>query len=299
MAKNEWRGSFAIPMTPWDDRDRIDEDVLAAEIDFCIQSGVGGLVTPVLVSEFQALSEDERRVMMRLPVEVAKGRVPVVVNVAAENTPLAVSYARYAQEIGADAVIAMPPYALRPDWDVTFAYYNAISDAVRIPVWIQNAGIVALTTDQIVKLCSEIENVSWVKEEVDPSPRMIAALIGRNHPRVKGVMGGAGGRYLITEWARGAKGCIHACQFCDVVQDIWDLLEAGRLPDAGDLFEKVLPGLILEGLLGMAYSKEIMVRRGVFRNNRMRMQSRGLDADDLREVDRAWERIQPYLTWRR
>ncbi len=299
MTKNEWRGSFAIPMTPWDDQDRIDEDVLAAEIEFCIQSGVGGLVTPVLVSEFQALSEDERRAMMRLPVEVAKGRVPVVVNVAAENTPLAVSYARYAQEIGADAVIAMPPYALRPDWDVTFAYYKAISDAVRMPVWIQNAGIVALTTDQIVKLCSEIENVSWVKEEVDPSPRMIAALIGRNHPRVKGVMGGAGGRYLITEWARGAKGCIHACQFCDVVQDIWDLLEAGRLPDAGDLFEKVLPGLILEGLLGMAYSKEIMVRRGVFRNNRMRMQSRGLDADDLREVDRAWERIQPYLTWRK
>jgi 4-hydroxy-tetrahydrodipicolinate synthase len=298
MAGKEWRGSFAIPMTPWDDRDRIDQDALAAEIEFCVRSGVGGLVTPVLVSEFQALSEEERRVMMRVPVQTAAGRVPVVVNVAAENTPLAVAYARYACEIGADAVIAMPPYAIRPDWEVTRAYYRAISDAVNVPVWIQNAGIVALTTDQIVRLCDEVEHVSWVKEEVDPSPRMIAALVGRANPNVRGVMGGAGGRYLITEWERGAKGCIHACQFCDLLQDVWDLLDAGRLAEAGDLFEKLLPGLILEGLLGMAFSKEIMVRRGVFRNNRMRMQSRSLDADDLKEIDRVWERVQPYLSSR-
>jgi len=294
MTEN-WRGSFAIPMTPFDDKDRIDEDVLRAEVEFCIQAGVGGLMTPLLVSEFMALSEDERRLMMRIPIEQAKGRAPVIVNVAAENTPLAVSYARYAMEIGANGVIAMPPYALRPDWEVIFDYFKAISDAVHVPVWIQNAGIVSLSTDQLVTLCAEIERVSWVKEEVEPSPRMIAALVARNSPHVKGVMGGVGGRYLITEWARGAKGCIHACQFCDVLQAVWNLLEAGQLADAGDLFEKLLPGLVLEGMLGMAFSKEIMVRRGVFRNNRMRMQSKGLTADDLREIDRVWERIQPYL----
>lgn len=294
MTEN-WRGSFAIPMTPFDDKDRIDEEVLRAEVEFCVQAGVGGLMTPLLVSEFMALSEDERRLMMRAPVEQAKGRVPVIVNVAAENTSLAMSYARYAMEIGADGVIAMPPYALRPDWEIIFDYFKAISDAVSVPVWIQNAGIVSLTTDQLVTLCEQIEHVSWVKEEVEPGPRMIAALVARNSPRVKGVMGGAGGRYLITEWARGSRGCIHACQFCDVLQDVWNLLEAGQLAEAGDLFEKLLPGLVLEGMLGMAFSKEIMVRRGVFKNNRMRMQSKGLTRDDLREIDRVWERIQPYL----
>lgn len=290
-----WRGSFAIPMTPFDDKDRIDEDVLRAEVEFCVQAGAGGLMTPLLVSEFMALSEEERRLMMRVPVEQAGGRIPVIVNVAAENIPLAVSYARYAMEIGADGVIAMPPYALRPDWEIIFAYYKAISDAVSVPVWIQNAGIVSLSTDQMVTLCEQIEHVGWIKEEVEPSPRMIGALVARNNPRVQGVMGGVGGRYLITEWARGSKGCIHACQFCDVVQDVWNLLEAGRLAEAGDLFEKVLPGLVLEGMLGMAFSKEIMARRGVFRNTRMRMQSKALNPDDLREIDRVWERIQPYL----
>jgi 4-hydroxy-tetrahydrodipicolinate synthase len=294
-----WRGSFAIPMTPWDDHDRIDEDVLRAEIEFCIESKVGGLVVPVMVSEFFALSEVERRLMIHLPVEAAAGRLPIVANVAAVNTPTAVEYARYAQEVGADAVIAMPPYVTRGDWPSVYAYFKAISEAVKVPVWIQNAGIAPLSADQVIRLCDELENVSWVKEEVDPSPRHIAALVDRNHPAVHGVMGGAGGRYLLTEHARGAKGCIHACQFCDVLQRIWDLLDSGQEATAGDLFERLLPGLVLEGLLGMAYAKEIMVRRGVFKNHRMRLQTNPLDADDLKEIDRTWERIQPYLIWRK
>ena len=297
MAEKQWRGSFAIPMTPYDDQDRIDEEVLAAEIEFCVESGVGGLVVPVMVSEFRALSEDERRIMIRVPVEVSAGRVPVVANCAAVNTPLAVGFARYAEKVGADAVIAMPPYTLRPDFETVYAYYGAISDAVSIPVWVQNAGVVALSPDQVVRLCTEIEHVSWVKEEVHPSTHSIGALVARRCSSIEGVMGGGGGRYMITERARGSKGVVHACQFCDVVQRVWDLLDEGQEEEAGDLYEHLLPGLVLEGLMGMAFAKEIMVRRGVFKNNRIRSRVRPLDQDDMREIDRVWERIQPYLTW--
>ena len=299
MGEEQWRGSFAIPMTPYDERDRIDEEVLAAEIEFCIESGVGGILCPVLVSEFRSLSEDERRLMIRVPVEVAAGRVPIVANVAAVNTPLAVQFAEYAQRVGADAVIAMPPYIDKPDFGSIFAYYQAIAEVVDVPVWIQNAGVAALSPDQVVRLCTEIEAVSWVKEEVPPSTHSISALMARQSPHVHGIMGGAGGRYMISEWQRGAKGVMHACQFCDVVQRIWELLDAGELDAAGDLFEKVLPALEIEGLMGMACAKEIMVRRGVFTNNRMRNNTAPLDEDDLREIDRVWERIQPYLLWQK
>ena len=297
MTHKPWRGSFAIPMTPFDDQDRIDEAVLAAEIEFCVQSGVGGIVTPVMVSEFQALAEDERKLMIRVPVQVAAGRVPIVANCAAVNTPLAVSYAVYAQQAGADAVIAMPPYGLPADFETTYAYFKALSAAVTIPIWIQNAGVAPLSLDQVVRLCAELEHVSWVKEEVNPGPQRIGMLIDRQCPAIAGVMGGYGGRYLLTEWARGAAGVIHACQFCDVVQRIWELLDGGAEDAARDLFERVLPALTLEGLMGMACAKEIMVRRGIFRNYRMRSQARPLDRHDLREIDRVWERIQPYLIW--
>jgi 4-hydroxy-tetrahydrodipicolinate synthase len=296
MSEEAWRGSFAIPMTPFDEQGRIDEDVLAAEIEFCIASRVGGICTPMMVSEFRSLSEDERKLMIRIPVEVAAGRVPIVANVAAVNIPLARHYADYAQHVGADAVIAMPPYIHRPDFETITAYYRAISDAVNVSVWIQNASVVALSPDQLVTLCESIEHVSWVKEEVPPSTHNITRVLAKNSPAIKGVMGGGGGRPMMTEHARGSNGVIHACQFCDVVQQIWDLLDADETEAAGDLFEHLLPSLMLEGQMGMAYAKEIMIRRGIFKNHRVRGKARPLDDYDMREIDRVWARIQPYLS---
>ncbi len=305
MAEKHWRGSFAIPMTPYTADDRIDVDVLAAEIEFCIECGVGGIPSPLMVSEFRSLSEEERKLMMRIPVEVADRyakshnvpRVPVVGNVAAVNTPLAVQYAEYAQKIGVDAVIAMPSYIRKPDFETIYAYYKAIADAVAVPVWIQNASVAALSADQLVRVCEEIENVSWVKEEVPPSTKNISRLLEKNSPAVHGVMGGGGGRPLMAEYARGSKGCVHACQFCDVVQRVWELLDAGEQEAASDLFEHLLPGLMLEGMLGMAYAKEVMIRRGVFKTNYVRGRTKPLDEYDMAEIDRVWARIQPYLIW--
>lgn len=300
MGHEGWHGIFAIPMTPFDEQDRIDEDALCAEVQFCIEAGVRGLCVPVMVSEFQLLSEDERRLMIRIPTEICKSAgVAVVANCAALSTALAVRYARYAEEVGADAVIAMPPYLLKTDFESIFAYYRTIASAVRIPVWIQNASVAPLSTDQVVRLCSEIENVSWVKQEVPPSTQTISALMQRKSPAIKGVMGGAGGLYMMTERERGACGVIVACEYCDVLQQIWDYLDAGQQAEAETLFDHILPGIVLEGLMGMAYAKEIMKRRGVLKNNRVRNQANPLDVHDLREIDRVFARIEPHLIWRR
>lgn len=293
-----WRGSFAIPLAPFDGRDRIDEQVLADEIEFCVQAGAGGIVVPVIASEFGALSEEERRLMVRVSVQAVRRRIPIVANCAGANTPLAVSHAVSCERVGADSLIAMPPYVIASDFETTRAYYRAIADAVQIPVWIQNAGAAPLSVEQIVSLCVEIKGLAWVKEEAMPSPQAIGRLVAARCPAIEGVMGGSGGRYLITERARGSKGVIHACEFCDVVASIWRLLDQGRNGEGEDLFERVLPGLVAEGLMGMAFAKEILVRRGVFRNHRVRSQARPLDADDMREIDRIWDRIEPFLSWK-
>ena len=294
----DWQGVFAIPMTPFDAEDHIDEEALRSEIQFCIESHVGGLCVPVMVSEFRLLSEAERRLMIRVPVEMCQpAGVPVIANCAAVNTPLAVSYARYAEEVGADAVIAMPPYLLETDFDSIFAYYLAIASAVSIPVWIQNANVAPLSPDQIIRICSEIENVSWVKQEVTPSTHTISALLEHESPALKGVMGGAGGRFLMTERARGAVGVIVACEFCDILRRVWDLLDADEVAGAEDLFDQVLPGIVLESLMGMAFAKEVMVRRGVLKNNRIRNRSNPLDAQDLLEINRVLARLESYFVW--
>lgn len=297
--KQRWRGAFAIPMTPWTDDDTIDEDVLRAEIDFMIEAGAPGVIGPILVSEFQALSEAERRRFMQLLVEQTNKRVPVIVNVAGVNTASAVSYARHAREIGADGVIAMPPYTLRYDAERTHDYLKQVAAAAQMPVMIQNADIAPLSPDAVVKLCSEIEHVSWVKEEVSPRHRSIGALAAKRSPHIHGIMGGGGGQYVITEHARGACGTIIACEICDVVQKIWALLDAGDLSEAETWYERALPIINLEFAMGMAFAKYFVMKRGVFKNYRMRAQARPLDADDLREIDRAYERIAPHLLWKR
>jgi len=298
MEKKNWSGCFAIPMTPYDDQDRIDEAVLADEINFIVESKAGGIVAPVMVSEFSALSEAERKLMVKVTVETAAGRTPVVANCAAVNTRTAVEFAEYAQAVGADGVIAMPPYAMVPDFERIYAYYQAINAAVTIPIMIQNAGLAPLNPDQVIRLCSELEYVKWVKEEVHPGPKSVSRLAARKCPDIHGIMGGMGGLHLLNERARGAVGCIPACEFCDVIQRVWDLMDASQTVQAEELFERLLPGIVLEGLLGMAYSKEIMIRRGVFKNTRMRAQTRPLDEADMLKIDRVWTRLEPHLVWR-
>jgi 4-hydroxy-tetrahydrodipicolinate synthase len=100
------------------------------------------------------------------------------------------------------------------------------------------------------------------------------------------------------EHARGACGTIIACEICDVVQRIWELLDVGDLSEAEVWYERALPIINLEFAMGMAMAKQMLVKRGVFKNHRMRAQTRPLDNDDLKEIDRAYERIQPHLSIR-
>jgi len=111
MAKSlkEAKGSSAIPLTPFTESGDLDVAVLEKEIEFFCDSKVGSICTPVMVSEFMVLTEEERRQLIRIPTEVANGRTCIIANVAAPNVKAAVQYTQYAEKCGADAVITMPP----------------------------------------------------------------------------------------------------------------------------------------------------------------------------------------------
>jgi 4-hydroxy-tetrahydrodipicolinate synthase len=288
-------GSSAIPMTPFTEDDRIDEDVLAKEIEFIVRCGSTSVTTPVMVSEFEHLSESERKLMIKIPCQTARGRLAVIANVAAPCTPQAVEYAAYAQDCGADAVIAMPPPGV--SFDFIRAYFKKISDAVSIPVMIQNHSMAGtmLSPAQIIQLCEEIEHVTWVKQEVVPGPVSISALQKVKTPALEGIMSGYGSQYAPLDYARGAIASIHACEWADLVQQVWDLLTGGKEQEGRELHYRILPALQLEGILGMRYAKQVMIRRGVFTNTIMRKAGPELSGDDLKEIDRVFELVSPWL----
>src|SRR5690348_6279522 len=102
------QGVFPILVTPFNEAGRVDEDSLRRLVNFNIDAGVHGLGV-ALGSEIFKLSEAERDLVTSIVVGEVRQRVPVVINTGAPGTDLAVQYSRRAEELGADALMIIPP----------------------------------------------------------------------------------------------------------------------------------------------------------------------------------------------
>jgi dihydrodipicolinate synthase/N-acetylneuraminate lyase len=300
MPKHQMRGVYVILCTPFDEDGEVDVESLHREVQFCVDSGVHGVVTPANASEFWTLSDNERKLVLRTVISEMAGRVPVVAGVTAGSAWTSVALAADAEEAGADAVMAMPPYGIPAPRAVVFDYYRRLSDSISIPIFIQNHEPpmgTRLAADLIARLVTELDRVEYIKEETYPPGRAMSAEFEKCGDALKGVMGGIGGRYIFDEYRRGACGTMPACAWADVWVRIWDSLEAGEEDAARETFNQLLPILNYEVMWGIPLYKEILKRRGVFRTNYLRsVMGNPLDEHDLRELDRLLEGISPLVT---
>lgn len=285
----QFRGVFTIPVTPFDADGEVDEAGLRRCVEFCLEAGAHGLVAPVNASEFIGLTDDERRRVAEIVVETAAHQVPVVVGVSGTSAHHAATFARHARQIGADAVIAMPPYGRKASPDEIAGYFRAVAGAAELPVFIQNyqAPIgTPLGAPFLVRLVDEIDGVEYLKEETLPAGHVISEVLRLAGPRLKGVMGGMAGRFLIDEYHRGACGTMPACEVTDVHVALWNALEAGDDDRARAIYNRLLPLLNIEWLYGAAVYKEVLRRRGILATAAVRGPGlHALDEFDHRELD--------------
>jgi dihydrodipicolinate synthase/N-acetylneuraminate lyase len=296
MAK-EFRGVFAIPVSPFDKKGNLDEAALRRIVDFCIAGGAHGIVTPVNASEFYTLTDDERKRTAEVAVKQVNGRIPVVIGTSGISTRHAVDLSRHAASVGADAIIAMPPYLRKAPMSEIFDYYKAISDAVNIPIFIQDYIApmgTPMSADFLARLLREIEHVNYLKEEVPPAGQMMTAVAQRAGAKLKGTMGGAAGRYLLDEYRRGACGTMPACEVVDLHVQLWNLLESKDEKGAREFFKRLLPLLNLESLYSFTVYREVLRRRGVIDSTFTRAPGAGsLDEFDHKELDTILEDLKP------
>jgi len=288
MAENPWRGIFVIVCTPFTASYELDEASLRKQVRFCIEAGAHGLVGPANASEFPTLSDDERKRWLEIVIGETAGQIPVVAATTSGHTLPAVALSRWAQQIGADGIMAMPPHILHPDADGCYAYYAALSAALEIPICIQNyIGPLGtpMSAQLLARMCRELDQVQYLKEETLPEPRAISATLAAAGDACKGVFGGQGGIYLLDEYRRGAHGNMPACQATDVQVAIWELLEAGDETGARKLFNQLLPLINFERMHGVAVYKEVLYRRGIFATTVARAPGKALDAFDQAELD--------------
>jgi 4-hydroxy-tetrahydrodipicolinate synthase len=165
---SEISGVLSAVVTPFTGPDsELDEPRLRELIERTISGGVHGLVPCGSTGEFAAMSLDERRTVVEIVLDQARGRVPVIAHVGAMTTRDAVGLARHAEARGAAAVMAVAPYYEPLSVGEIKHYFRAVADAVSVPVVLYNLPVatgVNLTPDDVADLARGTENIRYVKD---------------------------------------------------------------------------------------------------------------------------------------
>ena len=303
MPKNstiQYRGIYGIPATPFNEDETLDVRSLESVLNFSVENGCHGIVMPVMASEYQSLTDEERKTIFEITARVVDSRKPTVAGVTGVSNIHSIELARHAQELGFDSVIAMPPHSIKPSTEEVQTFFEQLSDALEIPIWIQNHSVGApLTAIQLVELCQNIENVSYVKEETVFAGQLTTSLFKQDGDAVKGVMGGMGCKFLIAEYNRGMCGNMPASHYGDIHSKIWNLLEQGDETSAREIHTRMAPLNNFESLYGIRAFKEILYRRGVIASPTTRSPGKNhLDKYDMHELDTLIASIDDLMTWK-
>lgn len=160
-----FQGSIVAIITPFKNG-KIDEKAFGDLIEFHIAAGTDGIVPCGTTGESATLSYDEHNRLVRLTVEAAGGRVPVIAGTGSNSTEEAIYLTRYAKECGADGALLITPYYNKPTQEGLYRHFKEIAEEVDIPLIPYNVpgrtgvNMLPATIDRL----AEIENIVAIKE---------------------------------------------------------------------------------------------------------------------------------------
>lgn len=161
------RGSLTALVTPFDKNGRLDEKAFRELVEWQISEGTTGLVPVGTTGESPTLSHDEHRHVVKMCVEVARGRVPVIAGAGSNNTEEAVGLVKFAESVGADAVLVVTPYYNKPTQRGLYAHFAAVAQATTLPVIIYNIpprSIIDMMPETMGRLAHDFKNIAGVKD---------------------------------------------------------------------------------------------------------------------------------------
>jgi 4-hydroxy-tetrahydrodipicolinate synthase len=284
-------GVCPVLATPFDYDGVPDAVGLARVARFAIRCGADALVYPGVASEVEQLSEAERNSLLDVLATAVDDRIPLVVGASDAHPSATVRHLNKAASIGAAAAMVMAPSALAGSAASLVDYYRALAAAGGVPIMLQNAPPPAgggFDMATIARVVTEVPAISYVKEETMPCGQRISALLEMREVREAshfvGVLGGAGGRYILDELARGALGTMPACELTDVHVAMVAAWRAGNRGFARSLYNRSLPLLNFQAVFRWAMTKEVLKRRGVIECAHVRAPGPRLDRQDQAEL---------------
>ena len=269
-------GILPVAPTPFHADGRVDEDGMRRVLDCMIDQGVDAICILANYSEQFVLSDDERATLTRLSLEHVAGRVPVIVTTSHFSTQIAVARAIEAQSLGASMIMMMPPYhgvGLVSGEAGMFEHFQAVSDAISIPIMIQDAPLsgVTLSVPLLVKMAKEIENVSYFKMETPFAADKIDALIQAGGADVVGPFDGEEAVTLLADLDAGATGTMTSALQPELIRPIVTRYLAGDHDGALAQWKLCLPLINHENRqCGLRAAKTVMMAGGVIGSDHVR-----------------------------
>ena len=159
------KGLFTAIITPFKNG-KIDENSFANLIEKQIAGGADGIVPCGTTGESPTLSHDEHNHLIKLAINVAKGRIKIIAGTGSNCTREAISLTKKASDHKADAALIVVPYYNKPTKEGIYLHYKAINDNSDIPIIIYNVPsrtIIDISDTEIAKL-SELKNITGVKD---------------------------------------------------------------------------------------------------------------------------------------
>ncbi|MBO0995173.1 4-hydroxy-tetrahydrodipicolinate synthase [Bacillus sp. SD088] len=236
-------GVFPVLITPMEQNGEINWSGLKQNIEHFIQNQVAGIVVNGSTGEFVSLTKEERFRVAEIATEQVNGRIPLIVGTAAETTNDAVMYTRQAESVGADAALLINSYYAHPKENELYEHFKTVASSVAFPVMIYNNPYTSglnMSTDLILKLGREIENITHVKES-SGDIRKVRDLSKQGSQYIYTFCGADD--LALESFLVGATGWISVAGNIAprLVTDLFDMVQKNKLEVAWKIYDTLLP----------------------------------------------------------
>jgi dihydrodipicolinate synthase/N-acetylneuraminate lyase len=264
-----YKGVFPVVPTTFTDDGALDLASQKRCVDFMIDAGSNGLCILANFSEQFVLADDERELLTRTILEHVAGRVPVIVTTTHFSSAVCAARSARAQTQGAAMVMVMPPYhgaTIRVPEAQTVEFFQRLSDAISVPVMIQDAPVAGtpLPPALLARMAREIEQVAYFKIETAGAASKLRELVRLGGEAVEGPWDGEEAITLLADLDAGATGAMTGGGYPDGIRRIVDAYVAGRREDAVAEYTRWLPLINYENRqCGLLAAKALMKAGGV------------------------------------
>jgi len=269
MKTPRFKGVFPVAPTTFTESGELDLASQKRCIDFMIDAGSNGICILANFSEQFVLSDDERELLTQTILEHVAGRVPVIVTTTHFSTRVCIERSRRAQQMGAAMLMVMPPYhgaTFRVPEPQIFEFFARLSDAVGIPIMIQDAPAsgTVLSAAFLSRMAREIEQVSYFKIETAGAASKLRELIRLGGDAIEGPWDGEEAITLLPDLDAGATGAMTGGGYPDGIRRIVDAYAAGDRETAVAEYQRWLPLINYENRQsGLLAAKSLMKEGGV------------------------------------